>query len=306
MRCQNCGFESADNICSVCGLEIVEALDETAKISANSATEQQTADTKKQKPKKRVKKILLFVLIIILSAVVVSASSIAVFYYSTNDSRTKFSKINQAANCGDFSIKLKEVKTPEFQFEYYPQIVYDIVFEFHNNTSRTLILDRPKITGLFADDSVDRGYMNWDLYTYYDVNGKKTSSVSFEIPAWSSVEIIERFFYEDYSDDYLLLTSGSMQDSVEDDENGGDDSGEGDSEEDIGEDDSGEYEVIIDESKIKYKKEGLQKYKDNSPENFYLIVSDREFLSDEEEQYARFFVEPDKEAIVIPEEDNIE
>lgn len=314
MKCQNCGFESADTICSVCGTEIIdteEKIQENQILSNND--ENKTEDTLFKKPKKRVKKILLSLLIIILSIVVVSASSIAVFYYCTNDSRTRFSKINQAVNCGDYSVKIKEVKTPEFTFEYYPQIVYNLVFEFHNNTSQTLTLERPEITGLITGDGADSGYMNCDYYTYYDVNGKKNLSVSFEIPAWSSVEFIERVYYEDYSDDYLSLVSSSMQDSVvasvdddgvtavynsaQDDENGGDDSGE---------DDGGEDEVIIDGRKIKYKKESLQKYKDNSPDSFYLIVSEKEILSDEEKQYARFFVEPDKEAIVIPEGDNIE
>lgn len=318
MKCQNCGFESADTICSVCGAEIIDTIDTKEKTQENQILsnndESKTEDAQIKKPKRRFKKILIFLLIIILSIVVVSASSIAVFYYCTNDSRTSFYKINQAVNCGDFSVKLKEVKTPEFNLEYYyPQIVYDLVFEFHNNTSQTLTLDRPEISSLFMDDGADSGYIDCDYYTYYDVNGKKNLSVSFEIPAWSSVEFIERVYYEDYSDDFSSFVPSSMQDSVEanadddgviavynsaeDDENGGDDSGE---------DDGGKDVVIIDESRIKYKKESLQKYKDNSPGSFYLIVAEREFLSDEEKQYARFFVEPDKEAIVISEGDNIE
>ncbi len=307
MKCQNCGFESADTICSICGAEIIETkeeLQENQVLSYNddSNDESKTESVEIKKPKKKVKKILLSVLIIILSAVVVSASSIAVFYYCTNDSRTSFSKINQAVNCGDYSVKIKEVKTPEFTLEYYPLIVYDLVFEFHNNTSQTLKLERPEIAGLITVDGADSGYMNCDYYTHYYVNGEKSSSISFEIPAWSSIEIIERVYYEDFSEDYLSVVSSVAvvddeevtvdNNSAEDDENGGDD--------------SGEDEVIIDKSKIKYKKESLQKYKDNSPESFYLILADRKFVSDEEKQYARFFVEPDKEAIVIPEGDNIE
>lgn len=303
MKCQNCGFESADKICSVCGAEIDEVQAKDLQNSENTdvlIADEQTNETSKQKPKKRIRKILLTALIIILSITVVSASSIAIFYFCTNDSRTSFSKVNKTVNCGDFSITLKEVKTPEFLIEnYYPQIVYYMVFEFHNNTSQTLNLSRPEITGMLICQDVNSGYM-YNTNDYY-VDGKKTYKISFEIPAWSSVEFIMRGYYEDYSDDYLSVVSSSSLIDIADDESSNDDNSL--------DDDEDEYyfgEYVFDSSEIKYKKEGLQKYKENSPESFYIILSDKKFGSDEEVQYARFLVEPDKEAIVIPEGDNIE
>ncbi|MCH5296366.1 MAG: hypothetical protein J1E85_01720 [Ruminococcus sp.] len=310
MKCQNCGFESADKICSVCGAEIDEKQAQALQNSENtdiSISDEQTHETSKQKPKKRIRKILLTVLIIILSVAIVSASSITIFYFITNDSRTSFSKVNKTVNCGDFSITLKEVKTPEFLIEnYYPQIVYYMVFEFHNNTSQTLNLNRPEITGMITCKGIDSGYMYYNN-DYYNLNGKKNYKISFEIPAWSSVEFIERVYYEDYTDEVLSFVSSpsSIFDVV-----GTDESSTGNSSSESNADDEDEYEIeddiIIDRSEIKYKKEGLQKYKENSPESFYMILSEKKFGSDEEAQYARFLVEPDKEAIVIPEGDNIE
>lgn len=313
MKCQNCGFESADKICSVCGAEIDEKQAQDLQNSENSdvsKVDEQTHETSKQKPKKRIRKILLTVLIIILSVAVVSASSITIFYFCTNDSRTVFSKANKTVNCGDFSITLKEVKTPEILIEnYYPQIVYYMVFEFHNNTSQMLNLAKPEIAGMLTCQDVDSGYM-YNNGDYYDENGKKNYKISFEIPAWSSVEFIMRVYYEDYSDYFISFVSSSVTDVVGSDESSvgnsiyDDDEYNGD--EDYIDEDEIYDEIIIDESEIKYKKEGLQIYKENSPDSFYLIMSEKKFGSDEEEQYARFFVEPDKEAIVIPEGDNIE
>lgn len=63
-------------------------------------------------------------------------------------------------------------------------------------------------------------------------------------------------------------------------------------------------EVIIDEDNIIYKKEGLQIIKDNFPDSIYMILSVKK-LHEEELKYARFFIEPDKQAIQIPEGENI-
>lgn len=315
MKCQNCGFESADKICSICGAEIVEVQEDKAQevqiLPSNDENKPQTDEIKR--PKIRIKKILLFALIIILSAAVVSASSIAFFYYCTNDNNTRFFKLNQTVNCGDFSITLKEVKTPEFTFDYYPQIVYDLVFEFHNNTNQTLIMNSPQINGVISCEGGDSGYFIYD-YAYYEVSGKTRQAVSFDIPERSDFDITVRLRYEDFSNyvsssfvyDYAVDLSDDTEnkESSTDDEAGADDEDNSDNGDSNG-DDSDEN-IVIDKSKIKYKKEHIQKYKEGSPERFYMIVSDVVVGSGTEEQYARFMVEPDKESIVIPESENIE
>lgn len=271
MKCQNCGFESADNICSVCGAEIIEAQDETAKISENSTysvTEQQTAETEKQKSKKSVKKILFAVLLIILSVAVVSASSIVIYSFVINDGKTRFNKLHQTVNCGDFSIKLKEVKTPEFVLEYYPQIVYDLVFEFHNNTSQEIYFDMPILIAV-SDENSYSGYLGQSYDTYYDLN----DSSYIQIPAWSSVDITERMYFEDYSLNAIAYSG---------------------------------YSSVSDRDKLKYEKEELEKYKESSPESFYLFMSVKKCGMDEEYKHVRFLIETDKQAIEIPEGDNIE
>lgn len=315
MKCQNCGFDSDEKICSVCGAEIVEVKEENLKTVQNisdNVDNKKSDDSKPEKQKVKFGKLLMLILIIILSTAVVSASSIAVFYFATYDNRTSFAKINQTVNCGDFSVKLKEVKTPEISLEYYPQIVYDLVFEFHNNTGNTLTIKSPEINGIIKGEGEDIGYVICDN-DIYKLNGKRNLSVSFEISAWSDVEIIIRVYYEDYTDGNILYEYGgdplassviSGADETDDGNNSLEDNEDDENEESI----AGSYDEVIeiDRRKIKYKKESLQRYKENSPENFYLILSSGKFNLDDEEQYARFFVEPDKEAITIPEGENIE
>lgn len=315
MKCQNCGFDSDEKICSVCGAEIVEVKEENLKTVQNisdNVDNKKSDDSKPEKQKVKFGKLLMIILIIILSTAVVSASSIAVFYFVTYDNMTSFSKINQTVNCGDFSVKLKEVKTPEISLEYYPQIVYDLVFEFHNNTGNTLTIKSPAINGIIKGEGEGNGYLLCDN-DIYKLNGKRNLSVSFEISAWSDIEIIFRIRYEDYADDIILYEYGgdplassviSGADETDDGNNSLEDNEDDENEESI----AGSYDEVIeiDRRKIKYKKESLQRYKENSPENFYLILSSGKFNLDDEEQYARFFVEPDKEAITIPEGENIE
>lgn len=315
MKCQNCGFDSDEKICSVCGAEIVEVKEENLKTVQNisdNVDNKESEDSKPEKQKVKFGKLLMIILIIILSTAVVSASTIAVFYYCTNDNRTTFSKINQTVNCGDFSVKLKEVKTPEISLEYYPQIVYDLVFEFHNNTGNTLTIKSPAINGIIKGEGEGDGYLLCDN-DIYKLNGKRNLSVSFEISAWSDIEIIFRIRYEDYADDIILYEYGgdplassviSGADETDDGNNSSEDNEDDENEESI----AGSYDEVIeiDRRKIKYKKESLQRYKETSPKNFYLILSSGKFNLDDEEQYARFFVEPDKEAITIPEGENIE
>lgn len=311
MKCQNCGFESAEKICSVCGAEIIETKEENTKkkqiILTDCAEKAEIAKT--EKPKKSVRKILLLILIVVLSTAFVSASSIAVFYYCTNDETTKFYRMNHAVNCGDFSVTLKEIKTPEIKLEYYPQIVYDLVLEFHNNTGNTLTLESPEIIGMIKGECEGSGYFLCDN-DFYKPNGKKDLSFSHEISAWSDFEIIVRVYYENYEDDIVLYDSDfdSLTSSViggADDPDDGNNSSE-DNENVTDEENIDNEGIEIDEIKIRYKKEGLQRYKDNSPENFYLIISDKKSDSDEEDRYARFFVEIDKDVIEIPTGDNIE
>lgn len=315
MKCQNCGFESEGKICRVCGAEIVEVKEENLKTVQNisdNVDNKESEDSKHEKQKVKFGKLLMIILIIILSTAVVSASSIAVFYFVTYDNMTSFSKINQTVNCGDFSVKLKEVKTPEISLEYYPQIVYDLVFEFHNNTGNTLTIKSPAINGIIKGEGEGDGYLLCDN-DIYKLNGKRNLSVSFEISAWSDIEIIFRIRYEDYADDIILYEYGgdplassviSGADETDDGNNSSEDNEDDENEESI----AGSYDEVIeiDRRKIKYKKESLQRYKETSPENFYLILSSGKFNLDDEEQYARFFVEPDKEAITIPEGENIE
>lgn len=315
MKCQNCGFESEGKICSVCGAEIVEVKEENLKTVQNisdNVDNKESEDSKPEKQKVKFGKLLMIILIIILSTAVVSASSIAVFYFVTYDNMTSFSKINQTVNCGDFSVKLKEVKTPEISLEYYPQIVYDLVFEFHNNTGNTLTIKSPAINGIIKGEGEGDGYLLCDN-DIYKLNGKRNLSVSLEISAWSDIEIIFRIRYEDYADDIILYEYGgdplassviSGADETDDGNNSSEDNEDDENEESI----AGSYDEVIeiDRRKIKYKKESLQRYKETSPENFYLILSSGKFNLDDEEQYARFFVEPDKEAITIPEGENIE
>lgn len=324
MECQNCGFESTDRICSICGSEIVEVKEEKLKTDQNiydNENNKDTESTETEKPKVKVKKLLMLILIIILSVAVVSASSVAVFYYVTYDNRTSFSKINQTVNCGDFSVTLKEVKTPEFALDYYPQILYDLVFEFHNNTGSELTIERPAVAGLTTGKGEDSGYLGCDYY-FSKVSGKKDLSISKKIPAWSDTEVIVQVYYESYSDDFVFydkwldslassvvgdveepVDENTSTDDAPDDENNSSEDTSDDDENSENKDNDG---IEIYKRKIKFKKESLQKYKENSPENFYLILSSKNFLTDEEEQYARFFVEPDKEALVIPEGENIE
>lgn len=314
MKCQNCGFDSADRICSVCGAEIVEVKEEnltTVQNISDNVDNKKSEDSKPEKQKVKFGKLLMLILIIILSTAVVSASSIAVFYFVTYDKMTNFAKINQTVNCGDFSVTLKEVKTPEISLEYYPQIVYDLVFEFHNNTGNTLTIESPAINGMITGEG-ESGYLLCDSYIY-KLNGKRNLSVSLEISAWSDVEIIVRVYYEDYTDDNIVYDSSidslassviSGADETNDGNNSSEDNEDDENEESIA--DSDDEAIDIDRRKIKYKKESLQRYKENSPENFYLILSSKKFNSEDEEQYARFFVEPDKEAITIPEGENIE
>lgn len=315
MKCQNCGFDSDEKICRVCGAEIVEVKEENLKTVQNisdNVDNKESEDSKHEKQKVKFGKLLMIILIIILSTAVVSASSIAVFYFVTYDNMTSFSKINQTVNCGDFSVKLKEVKTPEISLEYYPQIVYDLVFEFHNNTGNTLTIKSPAINGIIKGEGEGNGYLLCDN-DIYKLNGKRNLSVSFEISAWSDIEIIFRIRYEDYADDIILYEYGgeplassviSGADETDDGNNSSEDNEDDENEESI----AGSYDEVIeiDRRKIKYKKESLQRYKETSPENFYLILSSGKFNLDDEEQYARFFVEPDKEAITIPEGENIE
>lgn len=290
MKCQNCGFEISDRICSVCGAEVAEIKEENLKTVqdiCDSDDNKDTEDVKAEKPKIRIRKILLLILIIVLSAAIVSVSSIAIFYFSTYDNRTSFSKINQTVNCGDFSITLKEAKTPEFDLEYFPRIVYDLVFEIHNNTGSELTVEVPNVAGYMIGKGEKGGYLLIDPY-FYKANGKKDLSVKRVLSAWSDEEFCVRVYYENYEDDIILYESGvdslAPSDII----------------------DTEDDEIDINSRKIKYKKESLQRYKDNSPESFYLILSSKNLLSDEEDQYARFFVEPDKEAIAIPEGENIE
>ena len=62
--------------------------------------------------------------------------------------------------------KLKEVKTPEISLEYYPQIVYDLVFEFHNNTGNTLTIKSPAINGIIKGEGEGDGYLLCDNDIY--------------------------------------------------------------------------------------------------------------------------------------------
>lgn len=299
MKCQNCGFESAEKICSVCGVEIIETKEENTQkkqiILPDCEERAETSET--EKPKRNIRKILLFILIVILSAAFVSASSVAIFHYCTNDSTTRFNKINQTVNCGDYSIKLKEVKIPKITLEYYPQIVYDIVFEFHNNTGGTLTLERPMIKGILSYEGGEDGFINnYDGFCYND-SDEEIYSDSIDIPAWSSVDIVFKFYYEDYSDP---LSSSYVYDVESEDAN--DNSDESDENDENDETD----EINIDESRIKFKREGIQKLIEDSPESFYMVISDKKYDSDEEDRYARFFVELDKDVIEIPTGDNIE
>lgn len=310
MKCQNCGFESAEKICSVCGVEIIEAKEENTqkKQIILHDCEERTETSETERPKRNIRKILLFTLIVILSAAFVSASSVAIFHYCTNDNTTRFNKINQTVNCGDYSIKLKEVKIPKITLEYYPQIVYDIVLEFHNNTGSALTLERPIITGVLSYEGGEDGFINYYDGFYYNESDEEIYSASIDIPAWSSVDIIFKFYYENYSD--LLSSSYSYVYDVEpeDENDNNDESEETDETNEI--DETNETDetdgIIIDESRIKFKREGIQKLKEDSPESFYMVMSDKKYDSDEENRYARFFVEIEKDAIEIPTGDNIE
>lgn len=298
MKCQNCGFESEGKICSVCGAEIGETqarILQTPDTSSDAEPEKISTEEETKKPKKSVRKILLSVLIIVLSVVIVSASSIGIFYYFTNDSRTEFKKINHTVSCGDFSVKLKEVRTPEFEFDYYSQISYVVVFEIHNNTGEPIEISLPRLTP-FCCECSENGYL-YEYNSYFEIDGKESKKVSVEIPAWSSVNFTGRIYYEDYSDDLYSYYDDALSSTYDGDGSDSADSISGDEQEN-------DDKIVIDKDKITYKKEGLQKYKDNSPESIYLILS-VEKLYEEEAQYARFFIEPDKQAIQIPEGENI-
>lgn len=299
MKCQNCGFESDNKICSVCGAEIDETQADALQIPdtlSDAEPEKISTEEETKKPKKSVKKILLAVLLIVLSVVIVSASSIGIFYYFTNDSRTEFKKINQTVSLGDFSVKLKEVRTPEFEFDYYSQISYVVIFEIHNNTGEPIEISLPRLTA-FCCESSENGYL-YEYNSYFEIDGKESKKVTAEIPAWSSVNFTGQIYYEDYSDDLYGYYDDALNSTYDGDGSDVSDSISGDEQE------NGD-EIIIDEGKITYKKEGLQKYKDNSPESFYLILSLNKHF-EEEKQYARFLIEPDKQAIQIPEGENIQ
>ena len=305
MKCQNCGFESEEKICSVCGVEIIETKeDNTQKEQIILPDCEEIAEiSETEKPKITIRKILLLILIVILSAAFVSASSVAIFHYCTNDSATRFCRISQTVNCGDYSIKLKEIKTPKITLEYFPQIAYDIVFEFHNNTGSTLTLERPMIQGVLSCEDGEDGLISYYDGFYYNGSDKEIYSVSIDIPAWSSVDIVLKFFYEDYSD--LLSSSYVYAESEDANDNNDepDESAETNDESDENDETDG---ISIDESRIKFKRESIQKLKENSPKSFYMVMSDKKYDSDEEYQYARFFVELDKNVIEIPTGDNIE
>lgn len=175
MKCQNCGFESESKICSVCGAEIDESqarILQTPDPLSDAEPVKTNSEEKTKKPKKSVRKILLSVLLIVLSIAIVSASSIGIFYYFTNDSRTDFKKINQSVSLGDFSVKLKEVRTPEFDLEYYPQLICDAVFEIHNNTGEAIEISQPQL-GTFCGKSSEDGYL-YRYNSYFEIDGKKS------------------------------------------------------------------------------------------------------------------------------------
>lgn len=116
MRCPNCGFESEDNFCQICGIEIPEA-GEIKEINKEEKAEEAlpeiitTQQSARRKPK--LKKILISALCIMLGTAFVSASSIGIYAYLTKpDDRMFFHTVGQEINCGSFSITMTGTPKP--------------------------------------------------------------------------------------------------------------------------------------------------------------------------------------------------
>lgn len=116
MRCNNCGFESEDNFCKICGIEITEEQDNIEPIPEISVFNNsiEYSESAPKKKKKTVRKILLSVLAIIAGITLVSSASIYIFALTTKiDDKLYYHSINQKVSCGEFSIALTDVSSPK-------------------------------------------------------------------------------------------------------------------------------------------------------------------------------------------------
>ncbi len=117
MRCPNCGFESEDNFCKICGIEIAEEAKpefENAETEDISKPESYT-ETMPQKKKYSVKRILISALAVVLGVAVVSGASIGIYALSTRmEDKLYFHKINQKIYSDNgYSVVINNISKPE-------------------------------------------------------------------------------------------------------------------------------------------------------------------------------------------------
>lgn len=168
MRCPNCGFESEDNFCQICGIEIPEACESKEINKEENAEEALPAivtieQSARRKPK--LKKILISALCILLGTAFVSAASIGIYAYLTKpDDKLFFHSVGQEINCGSFSITMTGTPQPTGELQKYETIYYVDAYDNYYYDEYSLFAN-----GLDSDDVTSQKEESYQIIVNYPI-----------------------------------------------------------------------------------------------------------------------------------------
>jgi hypothetical protein len=208
MKCPNCDFESEDNFCRVCGMEIPET-DENESLADESISEQlpeentNEAEQAKQpdKFKLKPKHILISSIAAVLAVALVSAASIGIYAYITKpDEKLYFHTLGQKVDCGSFSIALTDIQQPYGEF-----VKNTTTYYMAKNNDETYYEDKSSYiyNGLTDDDVVSVSETYYYLNVYYPVTftieNHSFKDLEFSVP---DISIFSDYYESGYSTTY--------------------------------------------------------------------------------------------------------
>ncbi len=128
MKCPNCGLESENNFCLICGIEIPQAnekKDNKSEYETSDLTMPETTTEQPSKHKLSIKKILICAFSVLFGTTFVSTASIGIYSFLTKpDDKLYYHTIGQKINCDGFSITMTNKQEPIGELREYNVTCY--------------------------------------------------------------------------------------------------------------------------------------------------------------------------------------